>query len=174
MILSAEQPLVEGNEPMAGTAPESSLQQRPQQDTIETRFGSVVVSRENPIVFSKGLLGFPDKHNFCLAEFPSEKLRQQFKLLQSLDEDSLSFITLPLDIKNSIIAEEDIIAGCKDAEISTESLVTLLIVSVHRTPQQLRLSANARAPLFVDADKRIALQYVFRHDKYQVQHFITL
>lgn len=159
---------------MAGQTPESRVQETPGKEEIDTRFGRVTVSRAHPIVFSKGLLGFPDRPRFCLTEFPSEKLRKQFKLLQSLDEDALSFITLPLDIQNSIIAEEDIRAACKDAELAAESLATLLIVSVHRTPQQVRLSVNARAPLFIDTASRAALQYVFRHEHYKVQHFITV
>lgn len=158
---------------MAGVMPEGRAQDAAEKEAIETRFGKVYVNRAKPVVFSKGLLGFSDKQNFCLTEFPSERLQKQFKLLQSLDDDELAFITLPLDIQNGIVAEEDLLAACKDAELSDESLVTLLIVSVHRTPQQVRLSVNARAPLLIDADRKVGLQYVFRNDKYLVQHYIT-
>lgn len=141
-------------------------------ETIETRFGAVRVSKTNPIIFPRGLLGMPDKYHFCLTEFPTEKL-QQFKLLQSLDDVNLSFITLPLDLKNPIVDEKDIIDACADLEVPMDDLALLVIVSVHRSPQAVKLSVNARAPLFIDAQRRFAAQYVFQNDKYKVQHIIS-
>jgi flagellar assembly factor FliW len=127
-------------------------------ETLNTRFGTVMISRENPIVFPIGLLGMPDKFHFCLAEFPDEEL---------------SFITLPVDLQNPIVEETDIKAACQDLGISENSMAMLLIVSVHRGPGDMRLSVNARAPLFIDTERRLAQQYVFRNDKYKVQHMIT-
>lgn len=141
-------------------------------ETIETRFGQVKINKTNPIIFPRGLLGMPDKYHFCLTEFPTEKL-QQFKLLQSLDDYNLSFITLPIDFKNAIIEEKDLLAACADLEISTTDVVMVLIVSVHRSPQAVKLSVNARAPLFLDSQRRLAAQYVFQNDKYKVQHLIS-
>jgi flagellar assembly factor FliW len=141
-------------------------------ETLNTRFGTVMISRENPIVFPIGLLGMPDKFHFCLAEFPDDNL-EQFKLLQSLDDEELSFITLPVDLQNPIVEETDIKAACQDLGISENSMAMLLIVSVHRGPGDMRLSVNARAPLFIDTERRLAQQYVFRNDKYKVQHMIT-
>ena len=150
----------------AGMAPHEET------ETSETRFGSVRINKTNPIIFPRGLLGMPDKYHFCLTDFPTDKL-QQFKLLQSLDDYNLSFITLPLDLKNPIIDEQDIRAACADLEVGLDDLALLVIVSVHRSPQSVRLSINARAPLFVDAGRRLAAQYVFQNDKYKVQHIIS-
>lgn len=141
-------------------------------ESIETRFGTVTVRKDNPIVFPHGLLGMPERVNFFLTEFPSEKLRQ-FKLLQSLDDHSLSFITMPLDLENGILAKEDVVHACDDLGIDSKQLAILLIVSVHRSPSAVTLSVNARAPLFVDAGRRLAAQYVFPNDRYKVQHVIS-
>ncbi len=141
-------------------------------EMIDTRFGKIEVKRDNPIVFPHGLLGMPDKLNYFLTEFPSEKLRQ-FKLLQSLDEYALSFITLPLDTDNTIIAKEDVHTACKDLGIEPQDTAILLIVSVHRSPTNVSLSVNARAPLLIDAKRRLAAQYVFPNDRYKVQHPIS-
>ncbi len=141
-------------------------------EEIDTRFGSISITKEKPIVFPHGLLGFPDMFHYVLTEFPSPKLRQ-FKLLQSLDNYKLSFITLPLELKNEIISQEDILQTCQDLEISTSSLGLLLVVSVHRKPSAVSLSVNARAPLFLDSQKRLAVQHVFQHDRYQVRHAIS-
>lgn len=144
----------------------------PDKEEIDTRFGRVTIFRKDPINFPHGLLGMPDRFQFCLTNFPSEKLAR-FRLLQSLDDLALSFITLPVDIDNPIIDVEDIRQGCKDLDIKEDNLAMLLIVSVHRTASAVRLSVNARAPLMLDATRRVATQYVFHNSKYRVQHFIT-
>lgn len=141
-------------------------------EVIDTRFGKITLRRDNAIVFPRGLSGMPNKFKFFLTEFPSEKLRR-FKLLQSLDDYALSFITLPLDLQNGIIAAEDLSSASRELNIKIESLAILLIVSVHRTPQKVSLSVNARAPLLIDSSMRLAAQHVFQADKYKVQHYIT-
>src|SRR5690554_4772706 len=72
-------------------------------DRIETRFGQVRVYRNQPIIFPTGMLGMPEKNQFCLTTLPSPKMAR-FKLLQSLEDDTLSFLTLPVDVANPILA----------------------------------------------------------------------
>lgn len=142
-------------------------------DVIDTRFGKVQLYRRHPIIFPTGLLGIPDKNQFCLTHFPSEKMAR-FKLLQSLEDYGLSFITLPLDLSNGIVERADMEQAARDLGIPVDQLVALAIVSVHRDAQGTRLSVNARAPLFMHATKRVAAQYVFSHSKYDVRKVITL
>ena len=139
--------------------------------TIQSRFGEISVDISKAITFSRGLLGMPDKANFVLTNFNSQKM-QQFKLLQSLDELQLSFITLPLDLDNNIIGVNDIRSAADDLRIAHSDLVVLLIVSVHRSPDSVKLSVNARAPLFLDVKNKIGTQYVFANDEYKVQHYL--
>ncbi len=138
---------------------------------VHSRFGEVMVDPTKAIQFSRGLLGMPDRFRFSLIKFPSEKM-QQFMLLQSLDEDALSFITLPLPAENAIIAHSDVQMACKDMQISESNLALLVIVSVHRSPSDVRLSVNARAPLLIDAERKIGMQYVFQNDAYKIQHML--
>lgn len=138
---------------------------------IETRFGTIEVSRKSPLIFEHGLLGVPNSHSYALVDFPSEKLGH-FKLLQSLDELELSFITLPLAIENHIIERADLEKAATDIGISIDNMAVMLIVSVHRTPNQVLLSVNARAPLLVDVTNRYSIQYVFQHSRYKVQHML--
>lgn len=156
----------------AMTTQESLKPAFPAIDRIETRYGTVQVKAEKGILFPVGLLGMPEKHHFILTEFPDGKLKQ-FKLLQSMDEADVSFVTLPLTLDNDIIAREDIEHACRDLEISVEDVAVALIVSIHRGTNGVSLSVNARAPVFVDANRRAGAQYVFTSSKYQVQHFIT-
>lgn len=139
--------------------------------TIASRFGDVQVDLAKIITFPKGLLGMPDRFRFTLADFPTPNM-QQFKLLQSLDEKALSFISLPLEVHNGLIAEQDILDTVSYLGIPLNEMAMLLIVSVHRSPEGARISVNARAPLFIDAARRMGIQHVFPHDKYKVQHML--
>jgi len=100
-----------GNAPAMATPP--AIQEVPETETLDTRFGKITVNRKNPITFPNGMLGVPDRFLFCLTSFPSEKLAR-FKLLQSLDEAELSFIMLPIEIDNPIIARDDIEIACRE------------------------------------------------------------
>lgn len=140
-------------------------------ETIQSRFGEISIDVSRALTFPRGLLGMPDKSNFVLTNFTSQKM-EQFKLLQSLDELQLSFITLPIAINNPIIAVEDIRGAADDLQITYDDLVVLLIVSVHRSPDSVRLSVNSRAPLFLDVKQKFGMQYVFQNDAYKVQHML--
>lgn len=142
-----------------------------QMETLKTRFGDVTIDTSKVILFARGLLGMPDKHQFVITNFPNPKM-QQFMLFQSVDDSNLSFITLPLDMKNNIISGTDMSTACRDLQFSESSAAVLLIVNVHRSLDEVKLSVNARAPLIIDADRRIGTQYVFPQDTYNVQHML--
>lgn len=139
--------------------------------TVASRFGEITIDTRNTLMFSRGMLGMPGKHHFALASFPNDKM-QQFKLLQSLDDHTLSFITLPLEIDNPIVEKDDILMACQALGIPLGDLALLLVVSVYRTPETTRITVNARAPLFLDAEKKWGVQHVFPNSKYKVQHVI--
>lgn len=156
----------------AMTTQESLKPAFPEIDKLETRYGTVQVGSGKGILFPVGLLGMPEKHHFILTEFPNGKLKQ-FKLLQSMDDANLSFVTLPLALDNDIIARDDIEHACRDMEIPIKDVAVVLIASIHRTVEGVTLSVNARAPVFIDATRRAGAQYVFTSSKYQVQHFLS-
>jgi len=150
----------------------SQLAQEPSladEEFVDTRFGRIRVQRDQPIIFRKGLLGMPEKTSFFLTDFPIAKF-SRFKLLQSLDDQALSFITMPISINNDIIAKTDIEEGCKDLGFTIEHITLLLIVSVHRDVDGVRFSLNARAPLICDATRRVADQCVLRNNNYDIRH----
>lgn len=140
-------------------------------EVINSRFGDILVDVAKAVTFPGGLLGMPDKAHFVLSSFHSPKM-QQFSILQSLDDVQLSFITLPLDLANDIISAADLREAADTIGIEHDDLAILLIVSVQRSPNNVRISVNARAPLLVDAKRRVGAQYVFPHDRYKVQQWL--
>jgi len=141
-------------------------------EIIVSRFGEIVIDRRNTLFFTKGMLGMPHRQRFVLAEFPSERMRN-FKLLQSLEEQTLAFIVLPIAIENSIVRADDLRHACRDMAMREEDALPLLIVCVHHEGAVSRLSVNARAPVLLDTRRKTGMQFVFPHDYYNVQHYIS-
>ncbi len=139
--------------------------------TITSRFGEVEVDLAEALAFPRGLLGLPDRQRYVVSVFPENKM-PQFKLLQSLDDYTLSFIVLPLMLENPIIAREDLIIAAQDIGVALADLEMALVVSVYRSAEALRITVNARAPLLMDKRHKQGLQYVFPHSRYKVQHVI--
>ena len=140
-------------------------------EIIKSRFGEITVSLDKALQFPRGLLGMPDKGRFALAGFPNPKM-QQFMLMQSLDDPELTFILLPLEMENQIVSSADMKNAARDLQIDESNLAVMLIVSVHRGLEQVKLSVNARAPILIDVQRRIGVQYVFSQDAYKVQHML--
>lgn len=140
-------------------------------ETLKTRFGEITVDTSKSIVFPLGMLGMPDRFQFVLTNFPNPKM-EQFMLLQSLEDTNLSFITLPLSMNNAIIAADDLKTACRDMQIDESNVAPLVIVSVHRALDGVKLSVNARAPLLVDTNLKVGTQYVFQQDRYKVQYML--
>ena len=148
----------------------ASLEQTDESVTLKSRFGTVKVHFKNTISFPHGLLGLPQFNNYCLAEMPNPKLGS-FKLLQSLDDTELSFAVLPIDPKNALIEAEDVTECCNAVGIEEKDLAMLLIVSVQRrVTGETKITTNLRAPIVVDTARKVAMQYVFPHNKYQIAY----
>ncbi len=140
--------------------------------SINTRFGEITVNIKNSIYFPNGLPGFSDRLDFVMADIPNYK-PTQFKLLQSLSDYSLSFIVLPIDTENSFIESQDISECCQQLDIKLNDLLTLIIISVQRTPEDSKILANFRAPIFIDVKRKVAMQYIFPNDKYSMRHVLV-
>ena len=170
--------MYQGEVMMTGSGPAVLSQSLPDTATvvaeeIETRFGRVTIHRNQPIIFPNGMLGIPDRMQYCLTRFPSEKMAR-FKLLQSLEDLQLSFITLPVDIINPMIDQVDMEQAARDLDIAIGGLAALLVVTVHRESGVAKLSVNARAPILINVNRRVAVQYVFPNTKYLIRQPLTI
>jgi len=135
---------------------------------VRSRFGPVVVRDEGRIVFPAGLLGFAGMTEYALAELPDERWRR-FLLLQSLEQDNVSFLVQPLDPESGAIARSDLDEACLALGIPRGELVLLLITSVRRQGESAALSVNLRAPLFVHPEKHRGVQYVLPNNAYPIR-----
>jgi flagellar assembly factor FliW len=156
---------------MESVAPSAIAAADEAEKMVESRFGALRINLHQKIYFPLGLLGIPNQCHYCLADLPNPKMAR-FKVLQNVQDDNLSFLVMPMGIQNSIIEEPDIEEVRQIMGIPANSLALLLIVTVHRSLEEVKLSVNARAPILVDVNQKEAAQFVFPHSKYQIRHML--
>jgi flagellar assembly factor FliW len=139
--------------------------------TIETRFGDIEFQLQNAIFMPRGMLGYADYHEFGLANMPDPKL-DQFKLYQSLEEASLSFIVAPLNPGSETIEVDDIAAACETLSVDPANAVVLLVVSTRQIGPTTQISVNLRAPIILDGTNQNAYQHVLMNNRYPVRQVI--
>jgi flagellar assembly factor FliW len=146
---------------------------RPDDDTrvVRGRFGNIVIRAANRIEFPSGLLGFAGLSGFTLAELPDERYGR-FLVLQSLEDDAVSFLVQPLDPESGMIAAEDLDEACAGLGIPRGDLALLLIVSVRKMEDKAVLSVNLRAPLFVHVTRRRGVQHVLPRNTYPIRFLL--
>ena len=141
--------------------------------SIETRFGVLQFGPENRLFMPVGLLGFTDYRQFGLADLPQPELAD-FRLLQSLEDEKLSFIVTPIKIDGGEVAREDLEDAALSVGIAVESAAFVLIVTIRPTPQGSNVTVNLRAPVVVDVNRAVARQVVMANSSYPIQQPIQL
>lgn len=147
----------------------ADMAEAPPLESIETRFGIVHYERDKIINLPKGLLGFVDYREFVLGELPDRE-PSRFKLLQCVNDPSLSLIVMPLLEGGELIDPADREEACDIIGIAPDNAAYLLVVTVRHTAELVQFSVNARAPLVIDTKRRVGYQHVLSNNKYEVRH----
>lgn len=136
-----------------------------------TRFGEIEVPETDFILLPEGILGFPDSTRYVLLEHDSEGT--PFKWLQSLDDANLAFIVMDprLLVERYEIEEDTDVAAKLGSGNTAENTALMAIVNVP-PDRPIEMTANVRAPIVVDAEKRTGWQIVLSNDSYPVRHRI--
>ena len=133
-------------------------------DVRTTRFGVIEIAEDRVITFEKGLLGFPDRTQFCLLE-PGEDAC--FFWLQSVDDPDLAFvITDPTlfvqDYQVPIRPEQLSALGIDKVE---DSQVFVIVNKVEDN-----LTGNLQGPLVINTLSRIGEQFVLADKRWTTRH----
>lgn len=137
--------------------------------TVETRLGPVAVHPNAILEMPQGPLGFARHTRFALADLPNPDLAR-FKLLQSMDDPAVTFVVAPVDADGGPIARADLDEAGSSVGLGSANLLVLLIVTVRNDPTGISLTANLRAPVLVDVNRRVARQVVLLNNSYAVRH----
>ncbi len=136
---------------------------------VTTRFGEIDIDESKIIDMRGGILGFEHLKKYVLHIRDDNN---PFWWLQSLDDGAIVFVVInPYSVKadyEPMLSDNDV----KLLEIEeAEDVVLLAILTICQNP--FSVSMNLRAPLVINAKKKIAKQIVLEDVKYPVQYYLT-
>ena len=140
--------------------------------SIGSKYGQIEIDIKQAVLFPYGLLGMPNNTDYVITHFPKPNM-EQFKLFQNLNDHELSFAVLPIATNSEIYDQADINEACEIIEIKKDDLLMLAIISVQRTIEEIKVTANIRAPLMIDSARKLGVQYVFPSNKYDIRHVLS-
>lgn len=131
-----------------------------------TRFGELQVNKEDVINFPEGLLGFETLKKFFVVDPGDSTL---ILWLQSIEDEKIAF-----PIIEPKIFKPDYVAKLLPADMNSVELETLTqakIYSILTIPADItEMSANLKAPVVINNEKKIAKQIVLQDSKLSVRY----
>ena len=131
-----------------------------------TRFGELQVNKEDVINFPEGLLGFENLKRFFVVDPGDSTL---ILWLQSIEDDKIAF-----PIIEPKIFKPDYVAKLLPADMNSVELETLTqakIYSILTIPADItQMSANLKAPVVINNEKKVAKQIVLQDSKLSVRY----
>jgi flagellar assembly factor FliW len=131
-----------------------------------TRFGEIDIKESELIVMRGPIFGFERFSRFVLL---FQNKNTPLWWLQSLEDPSIAFVVVnPRIVKsdyNPTIFTEDL----ESLDINSSDHIALLAIVTVRS-QPLRVTANLRAPILINAETRMARQVVLEDADYSIQY----
>lgn len=129
------------------------------------RFGTVEVLEDKIITMSRGILGFPKDHRFCILEHKKES---PFFWYQSIDDPALAFVmTNPWLFKPDYEVDLKLASQATGWDDSGENvaLECYVIVTVPKGAPD-KMTANLIGPIVINLKTREAVQIVLSDESY--------
>jgi flagellar assembly factor FliW len=131
-----------------------------------TRFGELQVNKDDVISFSEGLLGFENLKSFFVVDPGDSTL---ILWLQSTEDEKIAF-----PIIEPKIFKPDYVAKLLPADMNSvelENLAQAKIYSILTIPSDItNMSANLKAPIVINNEKKVAKQIVLQDSKLSVRY----
>ena len=142
----------------------------PGDQVLMTRFGPIHVDEQRLVWFPAGIPGFPGRHRFQLERIGGAGLL----LLQSADDAALGFFVMPIVEQGWSITAADRAAACRLLLLDPFCTDFLAIVTASRGPAGFSFFANLRAPLAIEAKRRLGAQIVLADPAHPLRHPIVV
>jgi len=148
----------------ATTTPNSNL-------TFQTRFGEVTLQKDRLISFPHGLFGFRECTEFGLASLPNVD-ESPILLMQCVNEPSIAFLVSDPSVLGLELKDSDRAEALEVTKLSDGTTQFLTILTLYDNGDSYYLTANLKAPVLIDAQKKVGLQYILTNKDYSTQHKI--
>lgn len=127
-----------------------------------SRFGLISIAEEDLVQFSEGILGFSNLTTFVFLDDPNDEI---FAWLQSCENPAIAFPVLEPELfsdnYNVTLAKSD--QQSLQLPDDFNGMRVFTIVTIPNDPTQM--TANLKAPVIVNVNKRIARQCVLQDNK---------
>lgn len=146
---------------------------------INTKFGYITLNPAKALTFPYGIVGYSNIKKYCLAAFPGQSKLSGSYLLHSIEaEEKVCFVTFLLvkefyQDENSLIKRSDINDAVEGLKIAEDDLNMFIIAKLHKINEELKVSINLKAPIFVDLKNKIGYQRVLLKNNYSMNYFIS-
>lgn len=131
-----------------------------------TRFGELEVNPDDILTFSEGLLGFENLKKYFVVDPGDSTL---ILWLQSTEDEKVAF-----PIIEPKIFKPDYIAKLLPADLNgleLESLSNAKLYAILTIPSNVvEMSANLKAPIVINSQKKVGKQIVLQDSKLSVKH----
>jgi len=128
---------------------------------IETQFGAVEINENNLFEMPNGLVGISNSNLFALQACPHQKF-SNYLIIQSANYDDLTMLAMPIASQNNVYNQQKTREICEKLGIPQKDLQIVLILYVQDSGDEKVLMANAKAPLFIDSNRKLAAQVVMQ------------
>lgn len=130
---------------------------------VQTKLGEIQYTNDDIFYFNDGLVGFPNKVRFTLTDVPGVPENQRYGMLQSLDDNNLSFIVhypvLDDAQQNSILSTVQTISN--DHNIAKDEIgFAFLVITDREETGQANVKFVTDAPLIFISKTQEAWQMV--------------
>lgn len=122
------------------------------------------------IHFPQGLPGFPGESGYRLERLSGT---ERFLRLRSELENGPGFLVLPNPPEGSLLEQADVTSACAGAGLDPAGVIVLFVATASRDASGLRLFVNRRAPVLVDAQRKLGFQVVLPRPDYEVRHALV-
>lgn len=134
-----------------------------------TKFGELRLREDRLLAFPVGILGFSQCTVFGLTRMP-ENPESAILLLQSVNEPDLTFLVTDPTMMGLTIAGADREEAIRDLGLEEKTTQMLVILRLYENGDNYYLTANLKAPIFVDSETRVGYQYILQSKDYSTQH----
>lgn len=135
---------------------------------ITKLFGEIEVAENKIILFSSGIVGFPELERFLLIH-DAENEKASISWLQSLDEPAFAMPVIDpllLIADYNPVVEHEMLEPLGD--MKPEDMLVLVTITV---PSDLtKMTANFKAPIIINANSNRACQLIIEDERYEIKH----
>lgn len=130
-----------------------------------SRFGLIEIKDSDLVEFPEGILGFGQLRKFVLLDDPNDEI---FAWLQSCEEPGIAFPVLEPELFDSAYSPNLTKSDLTALELKEDRGYRMFtIITIPKDPTQM--TANLKAPIIVNVEKRLARQCVLQDNKLAIR-----